>query len=155
MAMLTTRKDIEQLRMQLDIERNSFKPHWSDIAQYIAPRRYRSFVSDANKGDKLNQKIINSSATLAMRTLRSGMMSGVTSPARPWFKLTTDDANSTESADVKNWLQTVTNRMSSAFLKSNLYNVLPITYGDMGAFGTGCFYIEEEDRKSTRLNSSH
>lgn len=140
---LSKRQEIEQLRLQLENDKSTFRAHWSDIAQYISPRRYRSFTGDVNRGDKRNQKIINSSATLASRTLRSGMMSGVTSPARPWFKLTTDDPNISESGPVRSWLQIVTTRMQSAFLKSNLYNVLPITYGDMGTFGTGCFYVEE------------
>lgn len=141
---LSKRQQLEQKRLQLDIERQTFKPHWSDLSQYIAPRRYRAFVSDANKGDKRNQKIINSAATLAARTLRSGMMSGITSPARPWFKLTTQEPNAYESGPVRQWLQVVTQRMSGVFLKSNLYNVLPIVYGDMGIFGTGCFYVEED-----------
>ena len=141
---LSKRQKLEKLRSSLEIERASFKPHWNDISQYIAPRRSRFFVSDVNKGDRRNQKIINSAATLASRTTRSGMMSGVTSPARPWFKLTTQEPNSAESGPVKSWLQTVTTRMGGVFLRSNLYNVLPIVYGDMTNFATGCMYIEED-----------
>lgn len=141
---LTKRQFLEKTRSQLELERNTFKSHWSDLSQYIAPRRSRFFVTDANKGDRRNQKIINSAATLAARTLRSGMMSGVTSPARPWFKLTTQEPNSAESGPVKSWLQTVTTRMGGVFIRSNLYNVLPIIYGDMGIFGTGCMYVEED-----------
>lgn len=38
----------------------------------------------------------------------------------------------------------VTERMSGVFLKSNLYNVLPTLYGDMGTFGTGAVMVEED-----------
>jgi hypothetical protein len=72
------------------------------------------------------------------------MMSGITSPARPWFRLTTPDPALAEVGSVKNWLYYVGDRMSTAFLRSNLYNVLPIVYGDMGTFGTGCMLVEED-----------
>lgn len=81
---------------------------------------------------------------LAVRTLRSGMMSGVTSPARPWFRLTTQDPDMAEQQDIKVWLEHVTQRMQDVFLKSNLYNALPIVYGDMGVFGTAAMLVEED-----------
>lgn len=140
----TKRQQYEILRAQLESERSSFLTHWRDLADHIFPRRPRFMVSDTNKGDRRNQKIIDSTATLAGRTLRSGMMGGVTSPARPWFRLTTPDPDQAESSQVKAWLHTVTQRMSSVFLKSNLYNALPIVYGDMGSFGTGAMSIEED-----------
>ncbi len=138
------RQRLELLRSQLEQDRATFIPTWRDLGDYILPRRPRFFVSDANKGDRRNQKIIDSTATLAARTLRSGMMSGVTSPARPWFRLTTPDPGLAEFGPVKDWLYTVEQRMSTAFLRSNLYNVLPIIYGDIGVFATGAMFIEED-----------
>ena len=138
------RQTFNQLRTQLDNERSTFKSHWRDLNDYILPRRARFFVSDANKGDRRNLKIIDSTATLAARTLRSGMMGGITSPARPWFRLTIPDAKLAENNEVKLWLHNVTQRMTTIFLRSNLYNVLPIIYGDLGVFGTGAMIMEED-----------
>lgn len=138
------RKQFDILRAQLESERSTFIPHWRDLGDHILPRRPRFQVTEANKGDRRNQKIIDSTATLSARTLRSGMMSGVTSPARPWFRLTTPDPNFMESPRVKDWLYTVSERMSGVFIKSNLYNVLPIAYGDMGTFGTAAIMVEED-----------
>ena len=132
------------MRGSLDLERSSFLPHWRDIADLTMPRRAKFYTSDVNRGDRRNQKIIDSTATMAARTLRSGMMSGVTSPARPWFKLTTSDPDLASYGPVKNWLEIVDRRMSTAFLRSNLYNVLPIIYGDIGNFGTSAMSIEED-----------
>lgn len=134
----------EQLRSQLEIEQATFRSHWRDLGDFIFPRRPRFSITDVNKGDRRNQKIIDSTATLAARTMRSGMMSGVTSPARPWFRLTTPDADLSEIGAVKDWLYLVTQRMTTVFLKSNLYNTLPIVYGDMGVFATGCMGLEED-----------
>jgi hypothetical protein len=50
----------------------------------------------------------------------------------------------TEVGAVKSWLSIVSQRMTTMFLKSNLYNVLPIIYGDVGVFGTAAMYIEED-----------
>jgi len=138
------RQKFELLRSQLENERSSFLSHWRDLGDFISPRRARFQTTDANKGDKRNQKIIDNTATLAARTLRSGMMSGVTSPARPWFRLTTPDPVMAENGPVKEWLHLVQQIMSTSFLKSNLYNVLPILYHDMGVFGTGAMFIEED-----------
>lgn len=138
------RQKLEQLRAQLDIEKSSFKAHWRDLSEYILPRRSRFFTADSNRGDKRNQKIIDSTATLAARTLRSGMMGGVTSPARPWFRLSIPDPDLFEMNSVKQWLHIVTQRMTTVFLKSNLYNVLPIIYGDIGVFGTAALLMEED-----------
>jgi len=140
----TKRQQYEILRAQLEIERASFLSHFKELGDYILPRRPRFEVTDVNRGERKNQKIIDSTATLAIRTLRSGMMGGVTSPARPWFRLTTIDPNLAEFRSVKVWLAEVSQRMSNIFLRSNLYNVLPIIYGDLGCFATAAMALEED-----------
>jgi Bacteriophage head to tail connecting protein len=140
----TKRQEYEHLRAQLEIERSSFLQHWRDLADYILPRRPRFDTTDVNRGDKRSQKIIDSTGTYAANTLRSGMMSGITSPARPWFKLTTPDPELSEYGPVKAWLDTVQTRMNTSMLRSNLYNTLPTVYGDLGVFGTGCMFIDED-----------
>lgn len=141
---ISKRKNYELLRAQLENERSSFLTHWRDLSDNILPRRARFTLTDVNKGDRRNQKIIDSTATLAAGTLRAGMMGGITSPARPWFRLTASDANMNEVAAVKGWLDEVTRVMTSVFLKSNLYNALPTVYGDLGVFATAALFIEED-----------
>lgn len=140
----TKRERCDLIQAQLEQERTSFESHWTELSDFVAPRRSGINIENTNRGDKKNQNIIDSTATLALRTLRSGMMSGVTSPARPWFKLTLADQEVSEVGSVRRWLDAVGSRMNTAFLRSNLYNVLPICYGDMGLFGTGCFLVEED-----------
>jgi len=137
------KKILNNLRSELDLERSSFISHWRDLSDYILPRRARFTITDVNKGDRRNSKINDNTATLAARTLRSGMLSGVTSPARPWFRLTTPDPGMAEFGKVKEWLYQSQLIMSNSFLKSNLYNTLPIVYGDMGTFATAPFSVQE------------
>ena len=138
------REKYEVLRAQLEMERSTFLAHWRELGDYILPRRGRFEVTDVNRGDKRSTKIIDSTGTFAAGTLRSGMMSGVTSPARPWFKLTTPDPDLAEFGEVKLWLEKVSQRMGTSFLRSNCYNTLPTVYGDLGTFATGAMLIEED-----------
>ena len=120
---------------------------------HILPRRSRFQVTDSNKGDRRTSKIIDSTGTLAARTLSSGMMSGVTSPARPWFRLTTPDPDLSEFGPVKEWLHIVESRMRTSFLRSNLYNTLPTVYKDQGVFGTAPMLVEEDFDSVFRTSS--
>lgn len=140
----TMRSKNEILLKELKNERSSFEPSWRDIGDFILPMRPRFFTSDTNRGHRKSQKIIDATATMSTRTLRSGLMSGITSPARPWFKLTTPDRALAEYGPVKEWLHMVGERMSTSFLRSNLYNSLPVLYGDVGTFGTAAMIIEED-----------
>ena len=129
---------------QLYNERQSFIAHWRDCCNFIVPRRGKFWITDVDRGDRRNQHIIDTTPTLCLRTLKSGMMSGISSPARPWFRLTIQDPDLREREDVKEWLHEVAERMATMFMRSNLYNALPIVYGDMGAIGTAAMYIEED-----------
>lgn len=149
----TKRERYNIMKAALANERCTFEPGWRDCNDLILPRRARFFIGDVNKGDRRNQKIIDSTATLAVRTLRSGMMAGITSPAREWKRLTTNDPDMAEYGPVKFWLNTVNERMSNLFLRSNLYNVLPLTYGDMGVFGTAGIWMEEDMECGARFYS--
>ena len=138
------RDRFQVLKAQLSNERSSFMTHWRELGENILPRRPRFTISDVNKGDRRNSKIFDNTPTLAARTLRSGMMGGITSPARPWFRLTTPDPELAEVPKVKNWLHTVDQRMVTVFLRSNLYNSLPIVFGDLGVFATAAMLVEED-----------
>lgn len=128
-------------------ERSSWETHWRDLADYFLPRKGRWLFNNVNRGDKRNQLLIDSEPRLAARTLSSGMMAGLTSPARPWFRLVTPDPEMMEFGPVKDWLYSVERRMRDVFAKSNLYNALPTVYGEMGVFGV-CPMAGLEDAQS-------
>lgn len=140
----TLRERIERRLGELKQERNSFLPHWQELTQFLSPRTGRYLSIDRNKGQKKNDEIINSAATIALRTLKSGMHAGMTSQARPWFRLTTDDADMMMNSAVKQWLFDVENRMRIVFARSNFYNVMPQIYGATGGHGTAAMAIIED-----------
>lgn len=138
------RQQLEIQRAALKAERSTFEPSWRDCSDYILPRRARFTISDVNKGDRRNLKIYDNTGTVSARTLRAGMTSGITSPARPWFRLTTPDPELAKFGRVRQWLHDVQQIMSTSFLKSNLYTTLPIQYGDVGTFATAAMSMEED-----------
>ena len=144
------RKMLTHLGTQLDNEFSSFTSHYRDLSDYMLPRKLRLTTSETNKGDKKNSKIIDSTATFAAGTLSAGMMAGVTSPARPWFKLSTPDPAMALFAPVKRWLHEVEKLIRDALIKSNIYNNLPITYESIGGFGVGALMLEEDFKDIAR-----
>ncbi|MGE5360615.1 MAG: portal protein, partial [Bacteroidales bacterium] len=144
------RQKIGQLKDKLWSDRSSFDAHWREIGDYVSPRRLRFWSSDRNRGEKRNQNIVDGTATMAARTLQSGLHAGLTSPARPWFKLTVPDPDLAEFKSVKAWLHTTTKRMQTVFSSSNLYNSLPIVYGDMGTFGTAAMAVVSDPQELLR-----
>lgn len=142
---LTKRQRYDDLKAQLDADYNSFRHQYKELNDYFLPTRGRFVLStDSNRGDKRNGKIIDPTGYLAARTLSSGMQAGVTSPARPWKRLSTPDPAMAEVGPVRNWLDVVDQRMTTFFLRSNLYNVLPVSYGDLGVFGTAATMMEKD-----------
>ncbi|ELU8378240.1 phage tail protein [Cronobacter sakazakii] len=146
----TLKEQLTKQLAQLEQERTTFEPHWRELSDFIIPRGSRFLTSEANRGDRRNTKIVDPTATMANRTLSSGMMSGITSPARPWFKLATPDPEMMDYGPVKLWLETVQNRMNDMFNKSNLYQSLPIIYSSLGTFGTGALAVLEDDEDVIR-----
>jgi hypothetical protein len=145
-AMMALRQHVDQRLISLKSDRMSWWTHWREIADYLIPRRYKWLITpnQGNRGSPINQKIINNTGTIALRVQSAGMMSGITSPGKPWFKLTTGNAELDQDHDVKMWLAEVQTRMEAVFAESNFYNALAVMYTDLGAFGTSPMVIYED-----------
>lgn len=138
-------KDHKRRLAALKQDQATWITHWQELSNYWLPRHGDWLFRDTynqNKGDKRNQHIIDSTVRYAVVTFQAGMMSGLTSPSRPWFRLTTPDPDLMELPTVKEWLYLAETRLREWLAKSNLYSVLPSLYGDLGVFATsgmGCF----------------
>ena len=141
--------------VRLTNERSTWIQHWQDIADNILPRRIRVAFDTGkrNSGQKLNQKIINGHAKQCLKILSSGMMSGISSPARPWFRLRIANDELMKTDNVRQWLHDIENVMRHVFSGSNFYNILQLTYRDIAAFGIAAMCIEEDDTDVIRAYS--
>ena len=135
---------------QMQSEFSSWKPHFQELNNNFQPRRGKFNVGDRNKGQKRTQ-LPNNTPLFAKRTLRSGMMTGITSPARPWFKLAPPDERMSEFGPVRAWLDDVQTVMYTVFAKSGLYRVLPNMYEEVGVIGTACMMQEEDFDNITKF----
>ncbi|MFZ9370240.1 MAG: portal protein [Limnohabitans sp.] len=138
---LTPRQRILSRKSALWLERSSWITHWREISDYQQPRAGRFVVTDRNRGDKRANHILDNTAVFGARTLAAGLMSGVTSPARPWFRLEIKDKDLMESGPVKTWLHDTAQLMRAIFASSNTYRSLHTIYEELGLFGTGCSIV--------------
>lgn len=144
------RRRLQKRLAVLKNERNTWVEHWRELSENILPRRGRFASNERNKGTKRNDKIINSTPPRAVRTLSSGLHAGITSPARPWFRLSTVDPNVAEQGAVRQWLHVVEERIRQVFARSNIYNALPMLYADLCVFGTSPAIIEPDQEDIIR-----
>lgn len=145
-------KRYKSRRQALINEFASFEPIHRDIRDFIGPRTARFRGEPVNRGDRQDEKIINSTPRYALRTLTGGMQSGITSPLRPWFKLASPDTELNEFEPVKYWLSDVERRMREVFSKSNFYNTLKIGYASLALYGTTAIGFEPDDEDIIRLH---
>lgn len=122
------------------------------IRDYLAPRTARFEGEKAIHGDRQDSKIINASPRFAVRTLPSGMQSGVTSPMRPWFRLGLPDPDMQKNNTIKLWLHDTERKMREVFTRSNIYDRLKSNYGTLGTYGTSALFIDEDDDDVARAH---
>jgi len=122
-------------------ERASWVSHWREISENQQPRAGRFIVTDRNRGDKRANKILDNTAVFGARTLAAGLMSGITSPARPWFRLEIRDKDLMESPAVKTWLHETSELIRAIFSSSNTYRALHTIYEELGLFGTAASVV--------------
>jgi len=138
---INQRQRILSRKSALWTERSSWITHWREISDYQQPRAGRFVVTDRNRGDKRANHILDNTAVFGARTLAAGLMSGVTSPARPWFRLEIQDKDLMESGPVKTWLHDSAALLRAIFASSNTYRSLHTIYEELGLFGTGCSIV--------------
>jgi len=141
----TLHRDKKQLVNGLDREREIWRGHWRDLADYYLPRRYRWLLDakDSIKQRMRNPLIIDGTGTRAARILASGMMNGITSPSRPWFKLRIPGFEA-DQHEVRVWLDEVQRRMLLVMAESNFYTSMAMLYLDLVVFGTSAMLIYED-----------
>lgn len=136
------RKALSARRSAMDAEYSYWESHFRELREAIKPSLGRFEVTERRADSSINKRMLDSTAPMALRTLRAGLMSGITSPSRPWFRLGLR-GSSADDVDfaTKEWLHEVQRRMYEVMRGSNIYRTLDHTYDDLGLFGTSCSLI--------------
>ena len=120
----------------MDTEYSHWESHFRELRSNIAPSQGRFDVGENPNQSSLNKQIIDGTAATALRTLKSGMMAGMTPYSRQWFRLKVGDDDNMEDPEVQAWAYTVQQRMYEVLRASNAYRMLNTCYGDVGLYGT-------------------
>jgi hypothetical protein len=142
----------EVRRNYLNIDRETWRTHWLDCKNLFLPYRSR-WLDDGgipNRGTKKMQYIVDNTPMLALRTMQAGLMAGMTSPSRPWFRLRPEDDAIYEQDGVAEWCERATDAVHKILAKSNFYRKMPTFYSEIGCFGTAALGIYEVPFNHTR-----
>jgi hypothetical protein len=149
-----TKRQRQRIRLQAGrAERTTWEPFWQDVDRFILPGRTRFIYgkdSTRNRGERKDSDIVNNTAGRAVRILGAGMYAGLSSPARPWFRLQTRDPQLNELQSVKVWCSLVEEALRQLFLRGNIYNGLQNLYAELPAFCTAALYVDEDDEDGLR-----
>ncbi len=126
---------------------------WAALAEMYYPQKYRWFVTpnNYNRGGPINQAIVDETGMLAARTLATGLLAGLTSPTKPWFRLGLKGINNLPEGPPKAWLAECTRRMLEVYAGSNLYDMLGLAYHQLGVFGTSVLLQYEDPKDVVRF----
>lgn len=137
----------------METVRAPFLDLWKEISENFTPHRGRYHLDESYKGKRLDTKILNNSPLMSRRVLAAGLMSGMTSPARPWFVLSSGDSELDSQDAVKQWLYSCRDIMLRVFSGSNLYNSLQTYYGEVSTFSTAAMGVYEDDDTFLRFET--
>ncbi len=149
-----TKTDYRKRWESFNTEFSAWRENYCDISAVVSPHTGRFLLGDTpattTKPPRYN-RIIDNTAMNANGVLGAGLMSGATSPARPWIRLATPDIDLMKFQPVKLWCSDATTRMLNVFRKSNTYQVLHGLYDELGAYGTGASMVMDDFKDVTRL----
>lgn len=133
--------------------------NWSDLARFILPRRSIWLTQSAGglpspntmtRGLEINQAILDPTATFATRICSGGLMSGLASPSRPWFKIIPAMRGVTIDDEARQWLDVVEDTVYTVLARSNFYNSFAQECEDIVIYGTAVSIIYEDEKDLIR-----
>jgi hypothetical protein len=145
---LKLRQYASRRRSQMIAKRANWIPDWQQVCDYIDPSRGQfgtRAAAGTEKPKSKRTKIIDSTATVCVRTAAAGLSSHMTSKSRPWFKLTTPSPEVGKIHAVKVWLDDVTRIVTDTLARSNFYKAMPSLYTDDLCFGLAAMMILPND----------
>ncbi|MFH1090479.1 MAG: portal protein, partial [Pseudomonadota bacterium] len=131
----------------LESQRSQWEALWREVSEYILPSRGFFSGQTPNQGETRQDRILDGTATRAVRVLAAGLQGGLTSPARPWFRLGLADRELMSFSPVREYLDECERRLYGAFSRSNFYSAIHAVYTELSGFGTAVLYEEQDPAK--------
>lgn len=133
--------------------------NWSDLSEYIMPRRSIWLTqstggiptpNNMSRGKPINNNIVDPTGTYAVRVCAGGLMSGLASPSRPWFKVVPSMRKAQIDSEGRAWLDDIEDRIYTILAGSNFYNSFAQECEDLVVFGTAPCVIYEDEKDLIR-----
>lgn len=133
--------------------------NYSDLAKFILPRRSIWLTQSAGglpspnsmtRGLEINEAILDPTATFATRICAGGLMSGLASPSRPWFKIVPAMRGVTIDDEARQWLDGIEDVIYTVLARSNFYNSFAQECEDIVIYGTAVNIIYEDEKDLIR-----
>jgi hypothetical protein len=131
---LTKRERLEKRFQSAKSVRDPYDKDYEEIERLCLPARSR-FMAGTTLKRRANMAKQDTAGIIAGRTLVHGMSTGLSSPARPWFKLTTGDHDLDQFQPVKEWLYDTEHKIYAHFSATNYYDSAKVAYGELAHVG--------------------
>ena len=140
---------LEARRTSMKADYEVMEPVFRAVQAQLSPTKGRFFEDMGGPGStagtggtggrrrslSYNHSLIDNQPLIARRTLVSGLAAGVTSPSRPWFRLTFHDRAVAEDYEASAWLHLVERRLYDVLRASNTYHAFRNCYESLAVFG--------------------
>jgi hypothetical protein len=141
----TMRERCEQRITSMKALRTPYEPDWKEIERLALPSRSEVLAGGTQLKRRANTAKQDTAGRIAGRTVVNGMATGLSSNARPWFKLQTPDIELIEFTPVKDWLFGVERELYNFFARTNYYDANKIAYAQLVHMGTAVNFLVEHD----------
>jgi hypothetical protein len=129
----------------LKAAREPYEAHFRELGKNFQPRRSRWSENKGHKSEaNVNKYILNGRPRYDHRTMQSGMHSGITSPARPWFRLLAKNKELRQRPEVKEHFHQAEIEIRQLLQSSGMYTMLHTLWGDLGLYGYDAAIMEDD-----------
>ena len=139
---------------KLSSQRQNWETHWQEVADYMMPRK-ADVTKTRSKGDKRTELIFDSSPLQALELLAASLHGMLTNPSTPWFALRFKEEDMDGEDEAKEWLESATDVMYTAFNRSNFQQEIFELYHDLITFGTAAMFIDEDEEDLLKFSTRH
>lgn len=128
---MSRRERLEKRFASAKAQREPYDKDYEEIERLCLPSR----LLGTNLKRRANTSKQDTAGILAGRILTHGMSTGLSNPARPWFKLRTSDPDLNDFQPVKEWLYDTERKIYNHFSSTNYYDAAKIAYSELAHMG--------------------
>lgn len=140
----------------MEATRGNWESMWEHVARLVLPRA-DDFRSKHSPGTQRNQHQYDAFPMLALDKFSAVIEAGLMPRTAMWHKLTTGDPEFDEQHDVRLYMDELNQRLWDTRYspRANFASQAAELRTSLGAFGTGCMFVEARDGGGVRYKTVH